>query len=185
LNKPNSTCKLVNCDRPERSGGRGYCDTHYMRVLRGISLDKPIRSTGKMCKTDGCDNIGRIDRGGYCKVHYVRKKSLVRWKDRATASMWFNMRARARRLGVPFDLPKEELKIPEVCPILGIPLIRSAGSGTNSDNSPSVDRIVPEKGYVVGNVHVISFRANRIKNDATLEELIKITEYFKAIHETV
>jgi hypothetical protein len=47
------------------------------------------------------------------------------------------------------------------------------------DNSPSLDRIVPEKGYVRDNVLVVSYRANRIKNDATISELQQIAAFYK------
>jgi len=86
-------------------------------------------------------------------------------------------KGRANRQGVPFDLTEEDVVFPEFCPILGIPLLFSKGGRTN--NTPSLDRIIPEKGYTQGNVRVISWRANRLKNDATLEELEKLVDYMK------
>ena len=50
----------------------------------------------------------------------------------------------------------------------------------NSETSCEVDRIVPELGYVEGNVVWLSHRANRIKDDATLEELERIVEWLKS-----
>jgi len=47
------------------------------------------------------------------------------------------------------------------------------------DNVPSVDRIDPTKGYIKGNVEVISWRANHLKNNATVEELEAIVNYMK------
>ncbi len=86
------------------------------------------------------------------------------------------IRVRARNQGVPFDLTEETLPpIPEVCPVLGTPLKRTLGYA--NDNSPSLDRLIPEKGYVPGNVVWVSFRANRIKNDATYEELQRVTRW--------
>jgi hypothetical protein len=64
-----------------------------------------------------------------------------------------------------------------LCPALGVPLVW--GSGVN-DNTPSLDRIDPNKGYVRGNVQWLSHKANRIKNDATLEELRRVYEFMKA-----
>ena len=86
------------------------------------------------------------------------------------------IRHRAKKLGVPFDLKRGDLVWPNECPILGIPLTYHSGKKAR-DDAPSVDRIVPSLGYVVGNVQVISARANRIKNDATVEELQKIARY--------
>lgn len=80
-------------------------------------------------------------------------------------------RHRAKKAGVPFDLTKADIRIPDVCPVLGIPLVRS---GAATDNTPELDRLVPDLGYVRDNVSVISRRANRIKNDSSPEELVKV-----------
>ena len=84
---------------------------------------------------------------------------------------------RARYKGLPFDLTPDMIEIPEVCPVLGISL--EFGSVSSRDCSPSLDRIVPELGYVEGNIRVISGRANRIKSDASIEELEAILKYMK------
>jgi hypothetical protein len=76
-------------------------------------------------------------------------------------------RAKVKRL--EFNIDKEDIVIPEVCPVLGLKLVR--GTGKTHACSPSLDRIDPSKGYVKGNVRVISYRANQLKSDATLEEL--------------
>ena len=86
-------------------------------------------------------------------------------------------RARAKKRGIPFDIELGDLNYPDVCPILGIPLIRRSGSF--HQNSPTIDRIDPAKGYTKGNVHVVSFRANRIKWNATLDELRKIVAFLE------
>lgn len=82
-------------------------------------------------------------------------------------------RIRAEKHDVPFSLTPADVTITHTCPLLGIPLHR--GKGNACDNSPTLDRLVPSKGYVSGNVAVISFRANRIKNDASLDELKLLT----------
>jgi hypothetical protein len=89
---------------------------------------------------------------------------------------------RAQKKGIPFTITKEDIIIPDVCPILGIPII--AGKGRKSDglvgatdNSPSIDRIDNSKGYVPGNIVVISWRANYLKNTATLEELVMLGKF--------
>lgn len=90
-------------------------------------------------------------------------------------------KSRAKRLGVPFNLEESDIVFPEVCPALGIPivLLDSDEPRKRTDNTPSLDRLIPELGYVKGNVRVISWRANRLKNDATLDELERILTYFK------
>lgn len=81
---------------------------------------------------------------------------------------------RAEENGVPFNLTLDDIVIPEVCPIFGLTLTFGGGEAR-----PTLDRVRPELGYVPGNVLVISGRANRIKSDATLTELEKLTEYMR------
>lgn len=83
--------------------------------------------------------------------------------------MLHSARVNAKRGGFPCTITVADLAIPELCPLLGIRLERHAGVRT--DASPSLDKIRPELGYVRGNVWVISWRANRLKNNATLQEL--------------
>jgi hypothetical protein len=58
-----------------------------------------------------------------------------------------------------------------VCPVLGIAINANHGRQGYFPDSPSLDRIVPSRGYTKGNVRVISQRANQLKSDATLAEL--------------
>lgn len=82
-------------------------------------------------------------------------------------------RTRAKRIGVPHDITLADVPMPEVCPVLNIPLFSNPDRNWAGpcDNSPSIDQIVPRLGYTKGNVRVISHRANRLKCDGTLEEL--------------
>lgn len=85
--------------------------------------------------------------------------------------------------GVPFTITKEDIVIPTHCPILGIPLFRGPRGG--GENSPSLDKVRPELGYVPGNVIVISNRANRLKADATIEELRDIASFYATLRGSV
>jgi hypothetical protein len=91
----------------------------------------------------------------------------------------YSAKSRAKRLGLPFNLEHGDIAIPAVCPVLGIPLVQNAGSekGGPRDNSPTLDRVRPELGYVKGNVRVISSRANTIKSNATARELALVLHY--------
>jgi hypothetical protein len=94
-------------------------------------------------------------------------------------SMFHQAKQRAIKKSIPFDLDQEYIKsiLTESCPIFGIPLKR--GMGIFHDDSPSLDRIDPKLGYVKGNVKIISDRANRIKRDASIEELKAIIKYME------
>ncbi len=82
---------------------------------------------------------------------------------------------RANKNSLEFDLTEEDIIIPDFCPILGIPLIK--GNGAVTKNSPSVDRIDPNKGYTKDNIQIISQLANAMKSNATPEDLLKFAEW--------
>ncbi len=77
-------------------------------------------------------------------------------------------RYRAKKLNLPHDIELSDIKIPDFCPYLGIPII--VGDRQKNNNSPSLDRIIPELGYVKGNIEVISDRANTVKSNGTADE---------------
>lgn len=83
--------------------------------------------------------------------------------------LWSTAKHRAKKNGVSFTIVASDIRIPKVCPVLGIEL--SAGTGRMCAASPSIDRFDSSKGYVLGNVAVISWRANCIKHNATPAEL--------------
>lgn len=78
-------------------------------------------------------------------------------------------KARAKKYNLEFDLTVDDLTIPEFCPLLEIKL--EIGKKGDYENSPSLDRINPKKGYTKDNVWIISKKANSMKNSATIEEL--------------
>ncbi len=83
-----------------------------------------------------------------------------------------------KRAGKEFTINFGELDWPEYCPVLGIKLDYFA-EGKPNDNSPSFDRVDNNKGYVKDNVQIISYKANRIKNDVLINELKLILEYME------
>ena len=101
------------------------------------------------------------------------KHGLARDNDKRY-NIWCNVKKRCKKSGMQFTLKHTDIpEIPEVCPVLGIK-IKANTISAPLDSSPSLDRIDTTRGYVIGNIRIISNRANRIKSDATLEELILI-----------
>ena len=96
-----------------------------------------------------------------------KEKLIVRWA-----------KTRANKNNVPFDIDEDYIKKiwpkHNICPIFKIKFERG-----NLDQSPSLDRIIPKLGYVKGNVQIMSHKANRIKNNATFEELVIIGKYYE------
>jgi hypothetical protein len=97
--------------------------------------------------------------------------------NRPKEIMISHAKSRATKKGLDFNITIDDIEIPKVCPVLGIPLVK--GNGKRNDNSPSLDRIDNSKGYVKGNVMVISHRANLIKNSASIHEIELILEYMR------
>ena len=84
--------------------------------------------------------------------------------------MLMNSKSRARQYNIPFSITLTDVPIPKICPILEVPLI--LGTADNYEFAPSIDRIDPSKGYISGNVKVVSLLANRMKNNGTREQLL-------------
>lgn len=88
-------------------------------------------------------------------------------------------RNRAKRKGLEFSLTLADiLPFPERCPVLGVVFdFKCTGARKGpQDLSPSIDRKNNAYGYVPGNIRIISWRANKLKSDATAEELRKVAE---------
>jgi hypothetical protein len=89
---------------------------------------------------------------------------------------------RAIEKGLEFSITMDDLlPVPTVCPVLGITINYEGNNGQRGfvNDSPSIDRIDSSLGYVKGNVQLICWRANRIKSDATIEELQALLNFMK------
>ena len=87
---------------------------------------------------------------------------------------------------MPFDLEPQDIKdklnlTGSKCPVLGVDMEISKLGSKNNDLTPSIDRIDPKKGYVKGNIIVVSMRANRIKTDATIDEIRKVADFYEKL----
>ena len=103
---------------------------------------------------------------------YSKKYERERSAKHPEKYLWRSAKQRARKKGLDFDIEVSDIVIPEFCPLLNIPIIHLVGQGTHRNpNAASLDRIKNQFGYVKGNIMVVSWRANFIKGDASLEEL--------------
>lgn len=98
-------------------------------------------------------------------------------------SLYRTAKERAKHKNLPFTIEFTDLVFPPTCPILGFPLVSFSGNVEKKSggrwNSPSIDRIIPELGYVKGNVQVISHLANMMKSSATPEQLLKFSNWIQ------
>lgn len=135
------------------------------------SLFRVVKKTGKLtsyCRA--CNN--KNSREHYVKNHDHIKKYRKSKQDEATLS---SIKKRAKQKGLEFDLDVEDI-LGTTCPIFGVELKRGSKQGP-SDFAPSVDRIDNSKGYVKGNVQVLSNLANKMKANATPEQLLQFAEW--------
>lgn len=101
------------------------------------------------------------------------------WKVDAAKLLYKNIKSRCKRIGREFAIELEDIIIPEKCPVFGFDLKREDKKTWMF--APSVDRIDSSKGYIKGNITVVSRRANILKRDATVEELEQLLNYHKTL----
>lgn len=103
--------------------------------------------------------------------------------ERWCVSTVYRNKSRAVASGIPFSISSTDVlsvfPVDMICPALKIRMVL----GRYHPDNPSLDRLIPSKGYVVGNIAVICKLANRIKNDATLDELKLVAKWAKAVED--
>lgn len=83
-----------------------------------------------------------------------------------------NAKYRAKKQSLPFNLEKSDIVIPKICPVLGTELsVLGVDPYKFPESIPSLDKIIPNLGYVKENIQVISLLANRMKSNATPDQL--------------
>lgn len=109
------------------------------------------------------------------KKQSIKLLALSKYKNvhELKQQLYRSARKRALQKGLEFNIELRDIHIPKKCPILKVPLICS------TRYSPSIDRIYPDKGYVKGNIAVISTLANSMKANATPNELLIFAKNIK------
>lgn len=142
-------------------------------------------ATGKECKrghiaerfvsTYTCVECSRMDL-------YQAERDRYRTTENTLSYQLRQRKNSAKKLGIPFNITLDQIDQPEYCPVLGIKLNYAWGGTAGHLRDPAkatIDKVVPELGYVPGNVFIISWRANKLKSDMTFEELENILKYMK------
>ncbi|MFA5142521.1 MAG: hypothetical protein WC471_06150 [Candidatus Woesearchaeota archaeon] len=100
------------------------------------------------------------------------RKQAKEWRENNPLSRLISSTKQTAKLkGLEHSITSNDLDTPKYCPYLGVRIDYSLGKGYN-DFSPSIDRIDSTKGYIQGNVEVVSRLANTLKNKATTEQLV-------------
>ncbi len=158
--------RLVVVERLGKQGSaflwRCICDCGKEKITLGVRL-----------RNGQCGSCG-------CKMRESTAKSFTTHGKSQTLEykLLKDARKRAKEFNREYNITLEDIYIPDVCPVLGILLIPTKG-GKCTNNSPSLDRVDSSKGYIKGNVKIISMRANRLKQDSTIEELENLIKYMK------
>ena len=118
---------------------------------------------------------------------YVHEEwaSPERWHKHHLTQAYASAKKRAVKKGLPFEVTLEYVIeiFPKdfICPARRVPMFWATVAGRS--DSPSLDRIKPELGYVAGNIIWVSFRANLIKNDATPQEILLVGNFYKTLEQ--
>lgn len=130
--------------------------------------------------------------GGSC-VQCAREKYRKFQSDPAAfraqypqAYMLFNSaKHRAKKAGLAFDLTLEFVQglidSTPVCPVFGVPLEDGLGRGYQNPWSRSLDRFIPELGYIQSNVRMISLKANVIKRNFGADDLTTVARWIESV----
>jgi hypothetical protein len=106
-------------------------------------------------------------------------------KRNLTQAMLAGTKWRANKRGLEFDLEASDISIPEKCPVLGIPLKSTYGQSNkrrgDRDSAPSIDRIDNSRGYTRDNIIIVSGKVNRIKSNASVDELETIASFYRGL----
>ena len=162
--------------------------------------------TVRITASGGCRECGRersrdAYRSGSVKVspnreavlkkwnHSVKGKTAKqKWREKDPRRAWIvgvfgGAKARSLSKSLPFNITKDFLEsiIPDKCPVFGTVLKFSQGYRSDG-SSASLDRMIPSLGYTIGNVRIISRRANTIKSDASVEEIEAIAAWMRRVN---
>lgn len=120
------------------------------------------------------EDIRKTAKNNYQKWYqnnkHKQQESAQRYRRKYPERILFYMaKDRSKNKNIEFNIEIEDIKIPEYCPILNIKL--KNGRIENKEKSPSLDKIDNSKGYIKGNIRVISLLANQMKSIANREQL--------------
>ena len=153
-------------DRTNRDRREKY---HTDAEWRGALVEKSRAVYEKKTPAEVADVIARLD---------ARESS--RTKEQWLGDAVSAARTRAKKAGTPFAITKADIVVPDTCPVLGYALQFHRTKGKRPRNLATLDKVNPAKGYVPGNVVVMSHRANRLKDNATLAEAKAIASFMEA-----
>ena len=145
-----------------------YTSTNDMQEIYNKCLKHPFFSSIR--KTSISKRITEI-RNYFGLQPKMPENTYTSQYDRIRGYIIRNSKYCAKRRGIEFNLKFTDFELPKYCPILGIEIEYGADHDGNSPQHATLDRIDNSKGYIPGNVMIISRLANAMKNEASFQQL--------------
>lgn len=152
--------------------------THKLcnKCMRLLTVDKFYRH-----KTNKDGLFGKCKNCHYRISYSDTVKRLDDWRYR----LFFYSKTNARKRGVEHTISQSDIILSDTCVYLGVKIdysVRENDNEIRAYNIPSLDRIDSTKGYIPGNIQVISYLANRMKQDATIDQLVSFALGILRVH---
>ena len=164
-----------------------------MKICRTCKQEKPlteyhIQNTKLNLYKTACKSCRRIE----AQKHYIKNTEYYHtkrknWRIANPKKSWatnakHSARSRAKVRGIECSITQEYIYsiAPDRCPVFNTPFIFTGNKVQNSE-SPSIDRIDVTKGYIEGNIVIISMKANSIKNAYKADDIAKVSKWLKGI----
>lgn len=147
------------------------CNAAAQLERRESDRKRAPNATRRCFRCGQTKSLAEFHPGSWCKQCYSEHHHEDHTR-RPERYLLHGAKGRAKRDAVPLNISVEDIRIPVVCPDLGIPL--APARGKVQPNSPTLDRIIPALGYTKGNIRVISSAANRMKQETTLLQSARI-----------
>ena len=177
---------------------QGYTQYFTGKPCKNGHVSHRYTASGQ-CAKCACEKAATLWKAGVRQRPEVREKANKNWNDSEKAKIakqrwrekdpkraWATYstgtaKARAALKKLPFDITSEYIDsiTPDACPVFGTPF-QFIGSKKMSVDSATIDRLDPEKGYVKGNVVVISLKANTMKNAYNSTDLFTVAEWLRS-----
>ena len=150
----------------------------HFKSFRKIKANKTGPNKGRFQGWTDSEGGKRFTTCAQCEKDRFNK----RYRVNPIPQLISGFRNRAKKQNVPFNLTVDDMKdliknAADICPALGVKMEIAKLYANDSNYSPSFDRIDPKKGYTKNNIVIVSNRANRIKSDATVNEIRKVADF--------
>lgn len=173
------TCTKCGNDKPledfpitKKPNGNEY----YQHTCKKCRSDKRVANR-KNTEVKSHERKLACDRYNSNKPLILKKNK--QWRDSESGvkhRMLHRSLQRSKEKGYDNDISIDDIIIPEECPVFHVQFNSGSKAG-GYWNSPSIDRKDSSKGYTKDNIQVISMRANTMKSDASVEELVKFAKW--------